>query len=317
MKVFLVGAMGPLGRHLLPALVKAGHDVVGTTRDPARAGALRMAGAEAAVLDALDREAVHAAVAAAAPDVVVHQLTALSGPLSFRRLDRTFGATNRLRTAGLDHLLDAAVAAGARRVVAQSFAGWPHGREGARVKTEDDPLDPHPIPSSRDTLAAIRHVEDAVTSRAGIEGVVLRYGGFYGPGSGLGAGGDVLALVQHRRLPVVGNGQGVWSFLHLEDAASATVAAVEGGPGVTGVLQVADDEPAPVAEWLPALAAAVGAKPPRHVPAWLVRPVLGEFGVAMMTQVRGVSNARAKAALGWEPAYASWRDGFRTGLGLP
>lgn len=317
MKVFLAGATGALGRPLVPALVKAGHDVVGTTRDHARADTLRLAGAEAVVLDALDREAVHDAVAAAAPEVVVHQLTALSGPMSFRRLDRTFAATNRLRTEGLDHLLDAAVAAGARRFVAQSFTGWPHAREGARVKSEDDPLDPHPVPSTRGTLEAIRHVEDAVTARSGIEGVVLRYGGFYGPGSALGRGGEMLAMVQRRRVPVVGGGQGVWSFLHLEDAASATVAAVEGGPGATGLFQVADDDPAPVAEWLPALAAAVGAKPPRHVPAWLVRPVLGEFGVAMMTEVRGVSNARARAVLGWAPAYASWRDGFRTGLGLP
>jgi nucleoside-diphosphate-sugar epimerase len=312
MRIFLAGATGALGRRLVPALTSRGHTVVGSTRSAAKAGALRDLGAEPVVLDALDRAAVRAAVAAAKPDAIVHQLTALTGHADLRRFDRMFAETNRLRTEGTDHLLAAAQDAGVHRFVAQSFTGWTNERTGGPVKTEDDPLDPHPAAASRQTLAAMRELESAVPAAPGLAGIVLRYGIFYGPGTGLGTGGDMLELVRKRRLPVVGGGAGVWSFVHIDDAAQATVLAVESDP--TGLYNVVDDEPAPVRDWLPYLAGAIGAKPPRRVPAWLVRPLLGEHGVSVMTAIRGSSNARAKRDLGWTPAYPSWRQGFRTGL---
>jgi nucleoside-diphosphate-sugar epimerase len=267
------------------------------------------------VADALDRDAVLAAVVAARPEVVVHQLTDLAGATDLRRFDEGFASTNRLRTEGTDHLLAAARAAGARRLVAQSFAGWPFARTGGPVKTEDDPLDPDPPAELRRTLDAIRHLESAVLGAAGLEGVVLRYGGFYGPGTSAGEGGFMLAELRRRRIPIVGAGTGVWSFVHIDDAATATVAAV--GRGVPGIYQVVDDDPAPVSDWLPALAAAVGARPPRRVPVWLARLLAGSHGVVLMTEARGAANAKAKRELGWRPAYPSWRQGFRTGLGLP
>lgn len=312
MRIFLAGATGALGRRLVPRLREAGHEVVGTTRDPARTEQLRAAGAEPVVLDALDRPAVLDAVAKARPEVVVHQLTALRGLGDLRHFDRDFAQTNRLRSEGTDILLAAASAAGARRVVAQSFGGWPYAREGGPVKSESDPLDPDPAPNARQSLAAIRHLEAAVTGWSG-EGLALRYGGFYGPGTSLTTTGEITEMVRRRRLPVVGSAAGVWSMCHIDDAASATVAAVERGPA--GIYNVADDEPARVAEWLPVLAAALGAKPPRHVPAWLARPLLGPQGMVMLTSARGMSNAKAKRELGWAPAYPSWRDGFVHGLG--
>ena len=247
------------------------------------------------VADALDRDAVVAAVTAARPDVVVHQLTALADLKSLRDFDRAFAVTNRLRTEGTENLLAAALAAGARRFVAQSFAGWPAIRSGGPVKTEDDPFDPDPVPSMRETLDAIRRCEALVTATEGIEGIALRYGGFYGPGTGLGAGGEQLELVRKRRFPVVGDGGGVWSFIHIDDAAAATVAAIE--RGAPGVYNVTDDDPAPVRDWLPALAAAAGAPAPRHVPRWLGRLAAGEAVVAMMTEIRGASNAKARREL--------------------
>jgi nucleoside-diphosphate-sugar epimerase len=314
MRIFVAGATGALGRRLVPALAAAGHQVSGSTRRPDRAERLRAAGAEPVVLDPLDREAVATAVAAARPEVVMHQLSALSTAAgSARRFDREFASTNRLRTDGLDHLLAAAVAAGARRFIAQSFTGWPNQRTGGPVKTEQDPLDPHPAAGSRQTLAALRYLESAVVSADRIEGLALRYGLFYGPGTGLALDGAICQLVRKRRLPVVGGGSGVWSFIHLDDAASATVAAVE--LGAPGLYNIVDDEPARIAEWLPYLAEAIGAKPPQRVPAWLVRPVLGAHGVSMMTAIRGSSNAKARRELGWELRYPSWRQGFRTGLG--
>jgi nucleoside-diphosphate-sugar epimerase len=313
MRIFLAGATGALGRRLVPLLVAGGHQVSGTTRTPEKADDLREWGAEPVVVDALDRAAVYAAVAAAKPDVVVHQLTALTVELKLRKLDQTFAMTNRLRTEGTDILLAAAQAAGARRFVAQSFTGWPSERTGGPVKTEDDPIDPHPYPASRQTVAAIRHVETVVPAARGIEGLVLRYGGFYGPGNTMGRGGEFLEMVRKRQLPIVGGGGGIWSFVHIDDAAAATVAAVEGG--APGLYNVVDDEPAAVREWLPYLARVIGAKPPRRVPAWLVRPLLGGFGIAMMTEIRGSSNAKAKRELGWTLRYPSWRQGFRNGLG--
>jgi 2-alkyl-3-oxoalkanoate reductase len=304
MRVFVTGATGALGRHLVPGLVAAGHQVTATTRAPGKAAGLRAAGAEPAVVDGLDREAVIAAVRAAAPEVIIHQMTALADMGAPRRLDREFAATNELRTQGTDNLLAAAAAAGTRRVIAQSYTGWPNERAGGAVKTEDDPLDPRPVPSSARTLAAIRHVEEAVP-RAVPEGIVLRYGSFYGPG----ASDVMLDFVRKRQLPVVGGGTGVWSFIQVTDAAAATLAAV--GRGAPGVYNVVDSEPAPVAQWLPYLAKVAGAKPPLRVPAWLGRPLAGEFLVAWMTTARGSSNEKARKQLGWEPRYASWREGFR------
>jgi nucleoside-diphosphate-sugar epimerase len=313
MRIFLAGATGVIGRGLVPALLAAGHEVIGTTRSPQRGEQLRAAGAEPTVLDPLDRAAVTEAVGSARPDVVMHQLTSLTGMVGFKHMDEQFAATNALRTTGVDILLDAAVAAGARRFIAQSFSGWPNARRGGPVATEDDPLEEDPAPEARRSLAAIRHLETVVPGQTRIEGVVLRYGLFYGPGTGFERGGPILDLLAKRRFPVVGSGGGVWSFIHVADAVSATVAAVDRGE--PGRYNITDDEPAPVAQWLPYLAGVLGAKPPRRVPAWLARPMLGRQGVLMMTEIRGSSNARAKRALGWAPAYATWREGFRTGLG--
>ena len=245
----------------------------------------------------------------------MHELTDLAGTTSMRRFDRAFAGTNRLRIEGTDHLVAAARAAGARRLVAQSFAGWPFARVGGPVKTEDDPLDPDPPAELRRTLDAIRHLESAVLGAEGLEGIVLRYGGFYGPGTSAGEGGYMLDDLRRRRFPVIGAGTGVCSFVHIDDAATATLAALE--RGAPGIYQIVDDDPAPVSAWLPALAAAAGARPPRRVPAWLARLLAGEHAVVLMTEVRGASNAKAKRELGWRPAHPSWRQGFRTGLGPP
>jgi nucleoside-diphosphate-sugar epimerase len=311
MRVFIAGATGAVGSRLVPLLVEAGHRVVGTSRSAARLGAVERAGATGVVMDPLDAASVRTAVLAAEPEAIVHELTALGGPMpDFRRFDEGFAPTNELRTRGTDHLLAAAAEVGGVRFIAQSFTGWPNERTGGLVKSEEDPLDPTPTRPSRQTLAAIRYVE-TVTADAG--GLAPRYGGLYGPGQLLGRGGQIVEMVRARRLPIVGGGAGVWSFCHIEDAASATAAALtRGGPGVYNIV---DDEPAPVSEWLPDLARVLGAKPPMRVPAWLARPLLGEHGVAMMTTVRGSSNAKAKRELDWRPRYATWRRGFREGLG--
>jgi 2-alkyl-3-oxoalkanoate reductase len=315
MRVFVAGASGALGSQLVPQLVAAGHEVVGMTRTASKQEGLRALGARPAVADALDPDAVARAVAVAEPEVIVHQLTALSGPLDMRHVDRFFAATNRLRTEGTDHLLAAGRAVGVRRFVAQSYAGWPFARSGGPVKREDDPLDPDPPEALRSSLEAIRHVERAVTGIRWAEGLVLRYGGFYGPGTSVSLDPEAAMAkpVRRRQFPLIGNGAGVWSFVHIEDAASATVAAVERGPG--GIYHVVDDEPAPVREWLPALAAALGAKPPLRLPRWLGRLLAGEAATVMMTEVRGADNAKAKRELGWQLRYPSWRLGFAKGLG--
>jgi 2-alkyl-3-oxoalkanoate reductase len=310
MRIFLAGATGAVGTPLLRELTKAGHDVTATTRSQSKVDRLRAAGAEPVVLDALDRDAVVAAVTAARPDVIVHQLTALTDLSDLRNPDRAFAMTNRLRTEGLDHLLAGARAVGDVRIVAQSFGGWPSARTGGPVKTEDDPFDPDPVPTMRETHAAIRYLEDAVTKA---NGIALRYGGFYGPGTSLAPGGEQFEAIRKRRFPVVGSSAGLWSFIHVDDAATATLAAIE--RGAPGVYNVVDDEPAPAREWLPALAAAAGAKPPRRVPGWLGRMAAGEAVVMMMTEMRGASNAKAKRELGWTPAYPSWRQGFPAVLG--
>lgn len=312
--IFVAGATGVLGRRLVPSLVEAGYAVVGTTRSREKAGRLKAAGADAVVLDALDRDAVVQAVADANPDVVMHQLTDLQGVRDFKRFDEEFAATNRLRTVALDYLLEAAVAAGARRFIAQSYTGWPNERSGSAVKTEDDPLDAHPTAATRESLAAIRYLETTVTGATNIEGLVLRYGMFYGPGTAISEDGEMVEMIRKRRFPVVGDGRGVWSFVHVDDAGSATVAAVSRGR--PGIYNVVDDEPARVAEWLPYLAEAVGAKQPLRLPAWLVRPILGEHGISMMTRIRGSSNEKTRRELSWQPAYPTWRQGFTEALGM-
>ena len=315
MKVFVAGATGALGRQLVPRLVTGGHEVVGMTRTDAKRELVRSLGARPAVADALDPDAVAQAVAEAEPEVIVHELTALSGPLDMRHIDRFFSTTNRLRTEGTDHLLAAGRAVGARRFVAQSYAGWPFARTGGPVKSEDDPLDPEPAAALRAALEAIRHLEQAVAGADWAEGIVLRYGGFYGPGTSASSDPDaeMVEVIRKRRFPVIGKGGGVWSFVQIEDAAAATVGAVERGR--PGIYNIVDDEPAPVRAWLPALASAVDAKPPRRVPRWLGRLIAGDAATVMMTEVRGASNAKAKRELGWEPRYPTWRQGFVNGLG--
>ena len=311
MRVFVAGGAGVIGRSLIPLLVAAGHEVTATTRTPGRTGLLRSLGAEPAVADGLDRCAVLEAVTRARPEVIIHQMTGLSGAADLRHFDRTFAVTNELRSRGTDYLLEAARAAGTRRFIAQSFTGWPNARDGGPVKTEDDPLDPDPPASMTASMRAIRHLEAAVPAQAP-EGLVLRYGILYGPG----ASDDIVALVRKRRLPVIGGGTGVWSFTHVADAASAAARAAERGrPGkYSGIYNVVDDDPAPVAEWLPYLAECLGARPPWRVPAWAGRLLAGDSVLSMMTGIRGSSNARARRELGWAPRYASWRSGFASGL---
>ena len=300
MRVFVAGATGAVGARLVPMLVERGHEVIGTSRSSEKGDRLRAQGLEPVVLDLLDPRAVRNAVTAARPHAIVHEATALAGVSDVRNFDRSFAQTNRLRTEGTDSLLAAVRETGVDRFVAQSFAGWPYAREGGPVKTEDDPLDPTPVPAMRETLGAIRYLERAVV---GAGGVALRYGGLYGSPDDA-----QLALVRKRRFPIVGDGGGVWSFVHLDDAAAATVLALE--RGAPGVYNVVDDEPAPVREWLPALAEAIGAKPPRRVPRWLARLMAGEAGVVLMTEIRGASNEKAKRELGWTLRFPSWRRGF-------
>ena len=320
MKVFVAGATGVLGRALVPQLVARGHEVVGMTRSASKQDLVRSLGARPVVADALDPDAVAQAVASAEPEVIVHQLTALSGKMSrrdARHPERSSVAimTNRLRTEGTDHLLAAGRAVGARRFVAQSFGAFRWARTGGPVLTEADPLDPDPPAALRAALVGILHVERAVTTIEWGEGLVLRYGGFYGPGTAISLAPDaqMAAPVRKRRFPIIGDGGGVWSHIHIDDAAAATVAAVDhGGPGIYNIV---DDEPAPVREWLPVLASALGAKPPRRIPRWLGRLAAGEAATLMMTEARGASNEKAKRELGWQPRYASWRQGFAQGLG--
>jgi 2-alkyl-3-oxoalkanoate reductase len=315
MRVFVAGASGAIGGRLVPMLVEAGHTVVAMTRAADKADAIRASGAEPVLADALDADSVGAAVRAAEPEAVVHQLTALSTMSGNpRKFAEDFALTNRLRTEGTDHLLAAARAAGARRFVAQSYAGWPYAREGGSVKSEDDPLDPDPPAAARDALDAMRYLDRIVPGAEGIEGVVLRYGGFYGPGTGIARGEEsaLTEAIRKRRFPVVGGGTGVWSFVHIDDAARATLAALD--RGAPGIYNVVDDDPAPVSEWLPALADAIGAKPPWRVPTWIGRLAGGEMAVSLMTQVRGASNAKATRELGWRPEHPSWREGFPAAL---
>ena len=308
MRVLVAGATGAIGTPLVRQLIERGHQVTATTRHPAKADHVRRLGATVVAMDGLDAASVGDTVARAEPDAIIHQMTALSGSPDMRHFDGWFAATNALRTTGTRNLLAAAQAAGVRTFVAQSYAGWNVGGRGPSLATEAEPLDTRPASAQRESLAAIRFLERAV-GEASLNGIVLRYGAFYGPR----ASEQLVELVRKRMLPILGDGAGVWSWVHVDDAAAATVAALERGE--PGLYHVADDEPATVAEWLPYLARVVGAKPPLRLPAWLGRLVAGEVAVRMMTSARGVSNERAKWVLDWRPRWASWRDGFRHALG--
>jgi 2-alkyl-3-oxoalkanoate reductase len=303
MRVFVAGGTGAMGRYLIPALIADGHQVTASTRAADRSADLTAAGAVPVVMDGLDRDSVLAAVQNAAPEVIVHQMTALGVSKDFRRFDDEFAVTNQLRTRGTDNLMEAARRAGTRRFIAQSFTGFTNEYAGTPVKTEDDPLNPDPPASARQTLAAIRYVDETVPKQAP-EGIVLRYGLFYGHGASNGT----LSAIRAGKFPIIGGGTGIWSFCEITDGAAATAAAVT--RGAPGVYNIVDDEPAPAAEWVPFLARCLGAEAPREVPAALGRELAGEFLTAQMTVARGSSNAKAKRELGWAPRYASWREGF-------
>jgi nucleoside-diphosphate-sugar epimerase len=312
-RVFVAGGTGVVGRRLVTQLVARGHEVTATTTTAGKLDLLAQLGAEGVVMDGLDAASVGEAVGRARPDTIVHEMTAISpghsGKPDFKHMDRWFAGTNRLRTEGTDHLLAAAAATGVPHVVAQSFASFNGVRSGGWVKTEDDPLDLLTGTPAQPQMEAIRHLETAVLDAGG---AVLRYGGFYGPGTSMAPGEQVPELIRKRRFPLVGDGSGVWSFIHVADAAEATVAAIERGR--RGVYNVVDDDPAPMREWLPAFADALGAKPPRRVPLWLARPFAGA-NAQMSVAMRGASNEKAKRELGWLPHYGTWRVGFREGLG--
>lgn len=312
MKVLVTGGTGAIGKFLLPLLLENKHEVVALTRSVTKAAELEDTGVSAVIADPLDKQKLTAMVRRAEPEVIIHQLTALTGAGNFRKFDQEFALTNRFRTEVTDTLLAAGRTIGTRRFIAQSYCGWPYARKGGPVKTEEDPLDPKPLESFTKTLAAIRYLEDKVRSAAPIEVLALRYGMLYGPGTAIGKGGTILKMTRKRRFPIMGGGGGVWSFIHLLDAARATLAAMShGGPGVFNIV---DDEPAKVATWLPALAKAIDAKPPYRIPYWLGEIIIGKAGMPIMTQVRGGSNAKAKRELKWTPIYPSWRIGFVDGL---
>ncbi len=300
MRVFTTGASGAIGTRLVPQLIDRGHEVIGTHRSPQSAERLQALGAEPIALDLLDAGAVRRAVLEAKPDAIVHEATALSNVSDLKNFDRTFAETNRLRTEGTDALLEAAHEAGVERFVAQSYASVQYAREGGMVKTEEDPLERDPVPTMRESVAAMRHLDEAVRDAGG---VALRYGAFYGADND-----GLVEPVRKRMYPIVGGGNGVTSFIHLEDAAHATVLALESNR--SGIYNIVDDEPAPASEWLPVLAEALGAKPPRHVPRWLARILAGEAVVMMATESRGASNEKAKQELSWTLRYPSWREGF-------
>lgn len=308
MRVFVAGGAGAIGVRLVPQLVARGHQVTASTRSAGKVDQLRALGAEPVVVDGLDAVAVGEAVAQAEPDAIVHQMTALSGNVSLRNFDRWFAVTNRLRTTGTENLLAAAKATGVGRLVVQSYTGWTNIRSGGPVKTEQDPFDPHPAKAQTESIAALRFLDEVVPAADPVEGIVLRYGNFYGPG----ASDSQLEMVRKRQFPIIGDGGGVWSWIQIDDAAAAAVAAVERGR--RGVYNIVDDEPAPVSQWLPYLAEVIGAKPPMRVPAWLGRLLAGQVAVQWMTDGRGASNEKAKRELDWRPTWSTWRDGFRFAL---
>jgi nucleoside-diphosphate-sugar epimerase len=312
MKVLVTGGTGAIGKFLLPLLLDNKHEVVALTRSVTKAPLLEDAGVSTVIVDPLDKQKLTAAVRRAEPEVIIHQLTALSGVGNFRKFDQEFALTNRFRTEVTDTLLAAARTIGTRRFIAQSYCGWPYAKKGGPVKTEEDPLDPSPPESFVKTLAAIRSLESKISSTTFLEAIALRYGMFYGPGTAIGKGGSLFKMVKKRRFPIVGGGGGIWSFIHILDAARATVAAMS--RGAPGIYNIVDDEPAKVSIWLPELAKAVEAKPPYSIPHWLGELTIGKAGVSIMTQIRGCSNAKAKQELNWTPLYPSWRIGFADGL---
>jgi nucleoside-diphosphate-sugar epimerase len=311
MRIFLAGGTGAIGRRLIPVLLSRGHQVTATTRTPHKLDDLRKLGTDAIVMDALDPESVRSAILSTHPELIVHQMTALTGAMNVRKFDEFLATTNQLRTIGTQHLLDAAQAAHVPAMLAQSYIVWPNSNN-VRAASEEAPRHANPPQSMHKTLEATAQLEETVTTVSHLNGVVLRYGSFYGPGTAFGPGGQIAELVSGRKFPLVGDGNGVWSFIHVDDAAEATALAID--RGVRGLYNIADDEPAPVSEWLPALASALNADPPRRVPAILARMMIGEAGISMMTDSRGVSNAKAKRDLGWRLKYPSWQDGFRSGM---
>jgi nucleoside-diphosphate-sugar epimerase len=312
MRVFVAGATGAIGRRLIYRLVQSGHVVAGMTRTENKAPLLRVLGADPIVVDAFDTDGVVKAIREFRPEVIVNELTAIPGRLNIRKFDEEFTLTNQLRMEGTDNLIAGAREVGVTRFISQSYAAWPYVRQGSMVKSEDDPFDPNPPIELRNTMEALQYLESVTRGLQGVKGIVLRYGAFYGPGTSLSEGGSLVEDVKRRKFPIIGKGSGMWSFIHIDDAAAATVAAVE--HGAAGVYNIVDDDPAPVSEWLPALAEALGAPKPLHVPAFIARFLVGEQGIMMMTQIRGASNAKAKRRLQWNPQWPSWRSGFREGL---
>ncbi len=296
----------------MPQLIVQGYQVTAMIRDPKSRPLMERLGADTVIADGLDVVATLGAVTLAKPDIVIHQMTSLKSVGAFKRFDTALAATNRLRKEGTENLLRAARMVGASRFIVQSYAGWNYERTGTTIKTEEDPLDPNPPSAQRESLNALLHLERAVQEASDIEGTILRYGSLYGPGTGIALDGEIVNLVQNRKLPLIGTSAGIWSFIHVDDAVAATMAALTNGK--RGTYNIVDDDPAPVAEWLPFLAKAVHARPPLRVPTWVGRLAAGDVGVSMMTQIRGASNAKAKEALHWEPRFKSWRIGFRFGL---
>ena len=312
MRIFVAGGTGAIGKFLLPQLVDDRHDVIALARSERKAAAARAVGARVVTADPFDRDELTECIKKAEPEVIIHHLTALAGAGNFKKFDDEFELTNRLRTEVTDTMISAGRIVGVRRFIAQSFCGWPFAREGGPVKTEEDRLDPNPPASFRKTLAALRSLEDSVRNAADLKAIALRCGMFYGPGTSFSKDGLIVGMVRKRRLPIVGDGAGIWSFIHVKDVVGATVAALSHGE--PGVYNVVDDDPAAVATWLPYLANIVGARTPRKIPVWFGKLAIGEGGVSMMTRVRGGSNEKAKRQLAWQPIYPSWREGFVDGL---
>jgi nucleoside-diphosphate-sugar epimerase len=308
MRIFVAGGTGAIGRPLIQQAIRRGHTVVATTRSSEKLRSLEAVGAVGVLMDGLDASGVGQAIARARPDVIVHEMTALGGKPDMRNFDQWFSLTNRLRTQGTQHLLAAAQATGVRLFVAQSYAGWPSSR-GRAILTEEEPFNANPVSTQRESLAAIVQLERSVTTAPGT-GIVLRYGSLYGPG----ASDDMVRMLRKRMLPMIGGGTGITSWVHVDDAAAATLDAIE--DPMAGIYNIVDDDPAPVSEWLPAMAAAVGAPPPLRIPAWVARLLAGEAAVQFMTQTSGFSNDKARRVFDWKPQWSSWREGFKRALGV-